>query len=135
MNLSPTDSGHGWLWIFGSSWAKRLPKRCDGCGQRGAKRGKRKIGLRFLLLGGDDGFQLLLSALLAVATVGSVGCGVGDLFCFLDGGLLDVGSIHFRRGVSYDALQLAGSDGCSVADGADKRVKKNRESRRSCCLR
>ena len=58
--------------------------------QKGAKRRKRKIGLRFLLFRGDDGFQFLLSALLAVGTVGGVGCGVGDLFCFLDGGLLDV---------------------------------------------
>lgn len=102
--------------------------------QRGAKRRERKIDLRFLLVRGDDGFQLLLSALLAVGAVGSVGCGVGDLFCFLNGGLLDVRSIHFRRGLSYDALQLAGSDGCSVTSGADKRTKKNRESRRSCWL-
>jgi hypothetical protein len=62
-----------------------------------------------LLFGGDDGFQFLLSALLAVGAVGCVGCGVGDLLCFLDGGLFDVGSIHFRKCLGTGALQLAGS--------------------------
>lgn len=66
--------------------------------------------LRLLLLGGDDGFQFLLSALLAVGTVGSAGCGLGDLLCLLDCSLLDVGSIHFRGLNRESGLLLALTD-------------------------
>jgi hypothetical protein len=63
-----------------------------------------------------------------------VSCGVGDLLCFLDCGLFDVGSVHFRKCLDKVALQLAGSDGLSVSGAVQTRIGSIRESGRGCWL-
>lgn len=53
---------------------------------------KRTGVLRLLLLGGDDGLEFLLSALLPAVTVGC--SSVGYLLGLIDCGFLDIGPIH-----------------------------------------
>lgn len=72
---------------------------------KGARRGRRCV-LALLLLGGDDGFQVLtLPPLLAPIPVR----GLRNLLRLVDGGLFDVGAIHHDFPATRAGLRMRGA--------------------------